>query len=111
MMGGLVPLFLIEGSYTAEGTKGLLKEGGSKRRAALQMAVESVGGKLHAFYYAFGKWDVVAIVEYPDHASATRASLAVNSSGAVTTRTTVLITPEEVDVAVKKSVSYRPPGA
>lgn len=106
-----MPLYLIEGSYTADGTKGLLKEGGSKRRAALQKGVESVGGKLHAFYYAFGKWDVVAIVEYPDHASATSAALSVNSSGAVTTRTTVLITPEEVDAAVKKSVTYRPPGA
>lgn len=105
-----MPLYLIEGSYTAEGTKGLLKEGGSKRRAALQKAVESVGGKLHAFYYAFGKWDVVAIAEYPDHATATSASLAVNSSGVVMARTTVLITPEEVDAAVKKSVAYRPPG-
>ena len=106
-----MPLYLIEGSYTAEGTKGLLKEGGSKRRAALQKAVESVGGKLHAIYYAFGKWDVVAIVEYPDHVSATSAALSVNSTGAVMARTTVLITPEDVDAAVKKSVSYRPPGA
>lgn len=106
-----MPLYLIEGSYTAEGTKGLMKEGGSKRRAALQKAVESLGGKVHAFYYAFGKWDVVSIVEYADHATATSAALTVNSTGAVTIRTSVLITPEEVDAAIKKSPSYRPPGA
>lgn len=106
-----MPLYLIEGSYTPEGTKGLMKEGGSKRRAALQKAVESAGGKLHAFYYALGKWDVIAIVEYPDHVSATSTALTVNSSGAATVRTTVLITAEEVDAAVKKSVAYRPPGA
>lgn len=106
-----MPFYLIQASYTPEGAKGLIKEGGSKRRAALQKAVESVGGKLHAFYFAFGKWDVIGIAEYPDHIAATGAALAVNTTGAVTARSTVLITPEEVDAAVKKSVTYRAPGA
>jgi len=106
-----MPFYLWQASYTAEGAKGLLKEGGTKRRAAAQKLCESVGGKMHAFYYAFGKSDIVSIVEFPDHASASSASLAVVSTGVVTVHSTVLLTPEDVDAAVKKSPTYRPPGA
>lgn len=105
-----MPMYLWQASYTPEGTKGLLKEGGSKRRATIQKMVEGVGGKLHAFYYAFGEWDVIGIAEFPDHAAATSTALAVNSTGMVSIRSTVLITPEEVDAATKKSVAYRAPG-
>jgi uncharacterized protein with GYD domain len=103
--------YLWHASYTAEGTKGLLKEGGSKRRAAVQQAVEKAGGKLHAFYYAFGEADLYVIAEFPDHATAAAVSMAVNVAGTATVRTTVLLTAEEIDTAVKKTVSYRPPGA
>jgi len=106
-----MPLYLWQANYTAEGTKGLLKEGGTKRRAAVQQAVEKAGGKLIAFYYAFGETDVFGIAEFPDHATAVSVSLAVNAAGTATLRSTPLVTPEEMDAAAKKTVSYRPPGA
>jgi len=102
--------YLISASYTTEGAKGLLKDGGSKRRVAAEQAIKSAGGKLEAFYFAFGDRDALVIMDAPDHASAAAASLAINASGAVHTETTVLLTPEEIDQAAKKSVQYTPPG-
>jgi uncharacterized protein with GYD domain len=87
-----------------------MKDGGSKRRAAPESAVKGVGGKLEAFYFAFGETDVFAIAELPDNASAAAVSLAVSGSGAVNARTTVLMTPEEMDQATKRKISYAPPG-
>jgi len=106
----LMPIYLWHAKYNAEGVKGVLKEGGSKRREAVRTLVEGAGGKLHSFYYAFGDSDVCGIVEFPDTASALAMTLAVNSSGAVHLSSTPLITPEEVDAAVKKTVGYRAPG-
>jgi uncharacterized protein with GYD domain len=103
--------FLITASYTAEGAKGLMKEGGSGRRAAVQKVLDSVGGKLEAFYFAFGKDDAFVIVDVPDNASVVAVSLAVNASGVVRVSTTPLISPDDLDAASKKSVGYRPPGA
>jgi uncharacterized protein with GYD domain len=105
-----MPKYLLEVSYTAEGAKGLMKDGGSKRRAAARGLVESLGGKLDAIYYAFGKTDVFAIIDMPDNAAAAAGSLALAGSGAVTSKITVLLTPEEIDQAVKKSGTYTPPG-
>ena len=105
-----MPKFLITVSYTADGAKGLSKDGGSKRRAAAKTLIESLGGKLETLYYAFGKPDVFAIADLPDNAAAAAASLALSASGAVKSTITVLLTPEEVDQAVKKSGSYTPPG-
>jgi uncharacterized protein with GYD domain len=102
--------YLWRASYSAEGTKGLLKEGGTKRRDAVQQMVEKAGGKLHVFYYAFGDVDVLGICEFPDTASALAASLAVNASGAVNLKSYPLLTPEDMDAAAKKSVGYRAPG-
>lgn len=102
--------YLLQVSYTPEGTKGLLKDGGSKRREAARAAVSSVGGSLESMYFTFGDHDAIVIVDMPDAASAVASSLAINASGAVTIKTTVLITPEEVDAAVKKSPTYTPPG-
>lgn len=106
-----MPKYLLQGSYSAEGTKGLTKDGGSKRRAVVKALVEKMGGHLEAFYFGFGEYDFYVITELPDHAAATALSLAVNASGAATGRTTVLISPEDVDAATKKPVEYRPPGA
>ncbi len=106
-----MPTYLWRASYTTAGTKGLLKDGGSKRRAAVQQLVEQVGGKLHAFYYAFGDADVYGIAEFPDAATAAAVSLAVNASGAVTLSSIALLTPAEIDAAAKKSIPYQPPGA
>ena len=102
--------YLITASYTAEGAKGLLKDGGTKRRQAAEQAIQSSGGKLEAFYFAFGDYDAFIIVDAPDHASIAATSVAINASGAVRTKTVVLLTPEEIDQAVKKGISYRAPG-
>jgi uncharacterized protein with GYD domain len=105
-----MPKYLLGVSYTAEGAKGLLKDGGSRRRQIAQGAIESLGGRIEAFYFAFGEHDVLVIAELPDAAAAASASITLAASGGVTTRTTVLLTPEEIDAAVKKSPSYTPPG-
>ena len=102
--------YLFEASHTAEGVKGLLKEGGTSRRAAIKQLVKGVGGSVEVFYYAFGKTDAYVVVDLPDDVSATAVSLAVNASGVVTVKTTPLIEPEEVDEATTKTVDYRPPG-
>ena len=107
-----MPKYLIQGSYTEQGWKGVLKEGGSKRREATEQAIKGMGGRLEAYYFAFGSDDFVTIADLPSNVDATALSLAVNASGAVRSRITVLITPEEADQATKKmkSVTYRPPG-
>ncbi len=106
-----MPKFLIEASFTTDGIKGIQNEGGSARRDAVAQAMESVGGRLESFHFGFGDHDVFVIGDFPDNESAVAMALAVNSSGAVTTRTVVLVTPEQVDEAVKRSVGYRAPGA
>ncbi len=106
-----MPKFLIEASYRVDGVKGVMKDGGSGRRSAAQKAVESVGGKLEAFYFTFGDHDAILIADVPDVTAIMALSLAVNGSGAVKARTTPLISVEEVDAAVKKTVGYRAPGA
>jgi uncharacterized protein with GYD domain len=105
-----MPKYLFHGSYTEEGLKGLLKEGGTKRREALKQGVESLGGTLEALYYAHGDNDFYFIVDNPDNVNVIAASLLANASGTVKVKTTVLITPEEVDEAVKKTMDWRPPG-
>jgi uncharacterized protein with GYD domain len=102
--------YLISASYTADGAKGVIKEGGTKRRQAAEQVIKSAGGKLEAFYFAFGDNDAFVIVDAPDHASVAAMSLAINASGAVKTKTVVLLTPEEIDQAAKKGTSYRAPG-
>jgi uncharacterized protein with GYD domain len=105
-----MPKFLFQGSYTEQGLKGLLKEGGSKRREAVEQVSKEMGGRLEAFYFAFGGDDFLAIVDVPGNVDAAAVALAVNASGGATLHTTVLITPEEVDQAAKKTVHYRAPG-
>jgi serine/threonine protein kinase len=103
--------FLIQGSYTAEGAKGLIKEGGTGRKAAVEKALVGLGGKVDVFYYAFGTDDVVVICDLPDSITALALSLAVNASAAVRISTTLLASVEDVDIACKKAVSYRPAGS
>jgi uncharacterized protein with GYD domain len=105
-----MPKYLIQASYVGEGLKGLLKEGGSSRKATVEAVMKGMGGTLESFYYMFGEDDVIGIGDFPDNATAAAFSLAINASGVVKARTTVLMTPEEVDKAAKKTVDYRPPG-
>jgi len=102
--------YLLQGGYTREGLQGLMKEGGSSRRAAYQKAIEGLGGKIDAYYFAFGSDDVIVIADLPDNVSAAAIALATGASGAANVRTTVLLTPEEIDAATKKGVDYRKPG-
>jgi uncharacterized protein with GYD domain len=106
-----MPKYLVAVSYTAEGAKGVAKEGGTGRMDAARDMIESLGGKLECFYFAFGDADVYAIADLPSPTEAAALALAVGASGAVATKTTVLLTPREVDEAAKKAVRYRPPGA
>jgi uncharacterized protein with GYD domain len=103
--------YLFRANYVGDGVKGLMSEGGSKRRDAARGAIESVGGSLDCMYFAFGDTDVYGICDVPDAASATALSLVINSSGAVTINLTPLMTPEDVDAAAAKTPAYRAPCA
>ena len=105
-----MPKYLFQASYTTDGLKGLIKDGGSKRREVVEQLTKALGGRVEAFYFAFGDDDVYVISDVPDNVTVTAISLAVNASGAVKAKTTVLLTPEEVDQAAKMTVNYRPPG-
>jgi uncharacterized protein with GYD domain len=103
--------FLTRATYTADGVKGLMKEGASGRQAAVEKAIAGLGGKVEAFYFALGDTDVFLVVDAPDATAAVALSLAVNATGAVRTSMTPLLTVAEMDAACKKSVAYRAPGA
>jgi len=105
-----MPKYLLQASYTTEGVKGLLKDGGSKRREVVEQLTKALGGRVEAFYFAFGDDDVYIISDVPDHVTMSAVSLTVNASGAVKVKTTVLLTAEEVDQATKMTVNYRAPG-
>jgi uncharacterized protein with GYD domain len=102
--------YLLQASYLPEGAKGLLADGGTKRRQVVEAAIKASGGKLEAFYFAFGESDAYLIVDAPDPAVVAALNLTVNGSGTTRIKTTVLLTPEELDQASKKKVSYTPPG-
>jgi uncharacterized protein with GYD domain len=102
--------YLFEGRYNAEGIKGVLKEGGSGRKAAVEAALKGLGGHIESIYYAFGDTDVYVIVDAPDNVTAAALAMGISASGAVGVKTTVLLTVDEIDQAGKKTMSYRAPG-
>ncbi len=106
-----MPKFLIEANYTREGAKGLAKDKGSGRRAAIEKAVESIGGKLDAVYFALGGADIYVIMDVPDHITAATLSYGVCASGMAHTKTVQLLTVEEMDRALGRPLTYRGPGA
>src|SRR6202521_4906865 len=108
--GSAMAKYLIQGSYSAEGIKGVLKEGGTGRREAVSAALKGLGGKIESMYYAFGDTDVYVIVEAPDNITAAALAMGVAATGTVGIKTTVLLTVEEVDQATKKTLSYRAAG-
>lgn len=105
-----MPKYLIHASYTPEGLRGLLKDGGTKRRDAAEALVKSVGGTMEAFYFSFGENDAFVIMDVPDNMAAAAAAMTVAATGGVAAATTVLITPEEMDEATKRATSYTAPG-
>ncbi len=105
-----MPKYLIEGTYTAEAAKGVAKDGGTARKQAVEQMVKALGGRIEAFYFTFGTRDYVIICEVPDNATAAGISVAVAASGATHPSTTLLMSAEEFDQAVKKPASYRAPG-
>ena len=105
-----MPKYLYHGSYTDDGLKGLIKDGGTKRMEVTKKAIESLGGKMEAYYFAFGSNDFFLIAEVVDNVNAVTGSLVANASGTVKVSITPLITPAEVDLAVKKTMDWSPPG-
>ena|SRR5271166_1956074 len=105
-----MPKFLALASYTSEGIKGLIKAGGTARRAVVEKMLEGLGGRLEGFYFDFGENAAYVIFDVPDNSTAVAISLAVVGTGVIRMRTIVLLTPEEMDQAMKKPVHYEPPG-
>jgi uncharacterized protein with GYD domain len=105
-----MPKFLLMASYTADGVKGVMKDGGTKRKQAAEAALKSVGGRVEAVYFALGEYDLYAVVDAPDNATVTAAAMAINASGAARIQTVALLTPEEIDQAIQKRPAYTPPG-
>jgi uncharacterized protein with GYD domain len=105
-----MPKFLVEVKYSLDGAKGLLAEGGSSRVAASTTLIESLGGSLESFHFAFGETDAYVIIDVPDNASAAAAALITRASGGVVSRMILLVTPDEIDAATKKQGNFRAPG-
>ena len=99
-----MPKYLLQVSYTAEGTKSVLDDGGSRQRDVIERLLKAVGGKVEAFYFGFGEFDALAIVDAPDNGTVAAHSLAINANGEIDLKTTVLIAPEEMDEAARKLV-------
>ena len=104
-----MPKYLVQGYYTDQGLKGLLEEGGSKRRVMVEKLAEEMGGKLEVFYFAFGSDDFVIILDLPSNIDMAATAIVAQASGMVKSRVTVLMAPEDVDQAVKRKVDFRPP--
>ena len=105
-----MPKYLVRASYTAEGARGVMSDGGSGRRDAIAKTVEGLDGRIESIYFALGEDDVIVVFDLPDNASVAAVGMAVSASGLVKTRTTALLTVEEMDEAARKSVSFRGPG-
>lgn len=103
--------FLIEASYTPEGMKGVLAKGGTARREAVEKMLADVGGRLESFNFSFGSTDAYVLVDVPDNVTAAAIGMIVGSSGMASAKTTVLLTPEEIDRAAQVQATYRPPGS
>src|SRR5688572_32908488 len=104
-----MPKYLCEASYTSDGMKGVLKEGGTSRRTMVEKLASNMGGTLESFYFAFGENDVYLIADFPDKVDVAAVSMTVGASGGASVKTITLLTPEEIDQAAQKTVEYRPP--
>jgi uncharacterized protein with GYD domain len=103
--------YLVIGSYTAEGLRGLESRGGTARVEASQKFVASAGGHLESFNFALGEDDVYIMCDLPDNVTAAAISMSAVSTGMVVSRTVALLSPEEIDRAAELKLSYQPPGS
>src|SRR3954453_2332226 len=106
-----MPKYLIQSKYTREGVEGVRSKGGTARREAIAEMARTLGGELESYYFGFGDYDVHAILDLPDDEAAAAVALAVDAAGGATARTTVLLTPEQVDEASRRATEYRAPGS
>lgn len=102
--------YLWEVSYTPEGMKGVLKEGGTNRRATVEKLASNMGGRIESFDFAFGDNDAYIIAEFPSDVDAAAVAITVGAAGAASIKTITLLTPEQIDEATQKTVEYRAPG-
>jgi uncharacterized protein with GYD domain len=106
-----MPKYLVKASYNSQGIKGVLQEGGTNRSDAIAKAIAAMGGQMESFYFAFGSDDVYVTADLPDNTAAIALAATVGATGALSDyETVVLLTPKEIDTAVRQSVDYRPPG-
>jgi uncharacterized protein with GYD domain len=98
-----MPKYLFQAQYTEKGLQAIIKEGGTKRFEVMGKAVMQLGGMIEAFYYALGETDLFLIVNLPDVVSASALSILTNASDSVKVKTTVLLSPEEIDRAMKQA--------
>ena len=106
-----MPKYMISANYTAEGMEGVRAGGAKSRVDAVSTMLEAMGGRLESFHFAFGDTDVFAIVDAPDDEAAAAVAMTINSSGLVSISTTKLLSVEQIDEALRRSVDYTPPGA
>jgi len=105
-----VPKFLLESTYTTDGVKGLVADGGTKRAEIARKAIEGSGGRIESLYFSFGKYDTYVVCDLPDHKAAAALVIAIRAAGGVDTRVVPVLTPEEVDEATRTKPPYQAPG-
>jgi len=105
-----MPKYMIVATYSPEGIKGVLREGGSARRSLIADIAKNLGGSLESFY-AFGEDDVYSVVDLPDNKTAAAMAMNISAAGTVRAVVKVLLTPEEIDKSARTEMWYRPPGA
>lgn len=105
-----MPKYMIQGSYSPEGLKGLIKDKASGRLEAVSKALASVGGKLESVYFSLGDYDVVVLADVPDTVAVVALSAAISATGLVRTKSTPLLSIDETDKALSKVIDYRKPG-
>ena len=106
-----MPKYMIVATYSADGIKGVLREGGSARQTLIADIAKNLGGSLDAFYFAFGEDDVYSIVDLPDNVTAAAMAMNISAAGLVRCEVKVLLSPEEIDKSARTRMWFRPPGA
>jgi uncharacterized protein with GYD domain len=105
-----MPKYLFEAKYTPEGVRGIKEAGAASRAKAVNDMATALGGGLESFFFAFGDVDAYVIVDLPDDEAAAAAAFTVGASAATQLKTVKLLTLDEADAAIARSVDYRPPG-